>query len=466
MFMAAALLHAQSPTPTVVETTVIDAVADRSLTALAAGRAAGIALGDPFWLFKDAQLTASGHVQMLDDRGAAGTTDGLAAGSPRQSAAILCRSSLVRHIEHLPPEVTVRGRIARVAPGRRSGWLNLGADAGLQPGDRLLIRRSVSTHFDLPLARGKIELVRDESALAVFDPIVGNALPQPNDTAEIWPSPSDRRLGRVESTVLEVKPSDREELILTLAGTAADGLEVGRLVDLFRGRDYVGHATVVQIREANSLARTVRAGQKQPPQPGDRAWVRPPPGPPPRPLSTAIFQIDPSPDGDVALLAAGDTDGLQVGEEFLVRHQDAGDPRIRRDVAILTIRKVNEDFATAQVQPVSADGERVQQWDLAERRRPPSPDWREVGIVQQVSLKSRAAAITLEPGLAAGPGTVVRWIPEPAPADQARRPAGAAMIIHRSQDEAILYVPPGWGQVDYLANARIELAAESSSVGP
>ncbi|GMV96138.1 MAG: hypothetical protein AMXMBFR83_05060 [Phycisphaerae bacterium] len=452
----------QAPPVAVVESAVMDVVLERGLVACSAGRGAGVAVGDRFWVFRTRVPPAGGRILTVADNGSTGVVDaadGLAGGLP---AAILRSAALAACRETLPPETTIRGRLARTAPGRRSAWLDVGAASGLKVGDTLLIRRPVRAGFDLPLARGRVEIVREETALAGLEPVVGNALPEPGDLAELWPSPSDRASGRVESTVLSVRPADHEELILTLVGTESDGLAVGRLVDLFRGREYVGHAAIEQVGNPNSTARTIRAGQRLMPQAGDRAWVRPPPGPPARPIAAAIFQVAASPEGDLAQLAAGDTDGIKVPEKFVVRHQDPSDASVRRDIAELTINKVNDDFSIALIRPLTADGEKVRQWDFAERRRPGAPDWRAVGIVQRVSAGSRSAEVTLEPRSTLAAGRIVRWVPE-SPPDQPARPAGAAIVIHRSADEALIYVPPGWGNIEHMAHARVDLADGSSS---
>jgi len=454
-----------------LETAVVGFSSDRGVVALAAGAREGIEVGDQFWVFNNGRIDASGRIQFVSQDGSAGAAEAVAEIKPGRPATILKSSALTSYRDGLPPLVTIRGQVDRVPPGRGTAWLNLGGRSGLKIGDRLLIRRLAEGRLEVPLARGSVKLVRDETSLVVVEPLVGNALPEPKDTVELWPSPADRRIGRVESMVLATQPATEAggDLLLTLVGSAEDGIELGRLVDLFRGREYIGHATIVSVGDRNSTALMFNAGRRGRAEEGDRAWVRPPPGPPLRPLAAAIFEIKSTPDGDFAQIAAGETDGVTEGEKFLVRHTDPGDPTIRKTVAELTVRHVQTDFSTASIPPHQRA--QVRLWDFAERSEPSPPDWRGIGMITRPLPESRSAVAELEERSTAGVGRIVRLIPEePAGADAAPRPAAAAIVINRSTSpsglEATLYVPPGWGNVEELDNARVELADEPAPNKP
>lgn len=461
LFLAACPAFAQEGPRPVLETTVAGVAPDRGVVALSAGSRDGVEVGDQFWVFNEGRIDASGRIQFVSPGGSAGTAEGAAEVKTGQAATILRSAALSSYRDGLPPEMTIRGQIARVAPARGTAWLDLGARSGLKTGDRILIRRMAQGHLEVPLARGRVETVRDQTALVVLEPLVGNTLPQPEDTAELWPSPADRRMGRVESMVLATQPASEAggDLSLTLVGSADDGIEKGRLVDLFRGRQYIGHATIVEVGDRNSTAIMFNAGRRQRAAEGDRAWIRPPPGPPARPLRAAIFQIISTPTGDVAQIAAGETDGVTEGEKFVVRHTDPGDPTIRTEVAELTIQHVQNDFSTASIPPHQRQNVRL--WDFAERRSPALPDWREIGMITRVMPESSSAVADVEERSTATVGRIVRCMPEePAAPDAVRRPA-AAIVINRHGLEATLYVPPGWGNVQELVNARVGLADDS-----
>jgi len=468
LLLAGRAAWAQSPLRPVLETRVVG-ISERGMAAVAAGSREGVEVGDRFWVFRDGGIDASGEIQVVTDEGSAGAveeTAGISAGRPvtilRSAALAVCRDAL-------PPEATIRGRVARVAPGRRNAWLDIGARSGIKNGDALLIHRLTPGNVELALARGQVETVRDDSSLATLEPLVGNTLPRPGDIAELWPSPADRRMGRVESMVLATRPASEPEgdLALTIVGTAEDGLEKGRLIDLFHGRHYIGHGAITDVGERNSVALMFNAGRRQHARVGDRAWMRSPPGPPPHPLEAAIFQIVSTQDGDYAQMAAGETDGVRMSEKFVVRRQDPADPTIRKDIAELTVQKVESDHSVANIRLISPQGEPVRVWDFAERRLPALPYWRPVGIIGSPLPESRSAVADVDARSPATVGRVVRCIPEePVDPQESARPPGAAIVIHRSGDEAILYVPPGWGKLEELDRARIELAEEPAAPVP
>lgn len=462
---------AQMP-PAVLETTVTGFSPERAVVAVPVGSKAGVEIGDRFWVFRGGGIDAAGEIQVVTAEGSAGAAAGAADITPGRPVTILRSAALAACRDNLPPEVTIRGRIARVPPGRRNAWLDLGAHSGINVGDTLLVRRLTQNQVELPLARGRVEIVRDQTALVVLAPLVGNALPQPGDIAELWPSPADRRLGRLESMVLKTRPAAEPEgdLLITLVGTAEDGLERGRLVDLFRGREYIGHAAIADVGDRNCSALVFAAGRR--PQAeikeGDRACVRSPAGSPAMPLSAAIFEILSTPDGQFARIAAGETDGVQTGEKFIVRRRDDADATLRKDIAELTVQSVHVDHCTAGIHPLDPQAPPVRVWDFAERREPLLPDWRAIGIVQErVVPASHAVTATLEPLSTAVVGRIVRCVPEEPADPHAPAPrAAAAIVIHRSGDEAVLFVPPGWGQVEDLANARVELFDPTPATRP
>jgi len=151
------------------------------------------------------------------------------------------------------------------------------------------------------------------------------------------------------------------------------------------------------------------------------------------------------------LLAAGESDGVQVGEKLVVRRPDPVDASSSRPVAELTVRTVKVDYAGAHIRPLVADGVRVTRWEIAERCLPKRLEFRPIGTIEKVDFKSRSAVARIDERSAIiTPGQVVRWMPS------GEKPPGAAIVLRCTGARAILYVPPGWGDLRDAPDARVE----------
>jgi len=441
--------------PILLDTTVVEKHAEQDMVALAIGREAGVGVGDAFWVFDQSRVCASGSVFLVTPTRSVGrltrSVSRVAAGEPVvlvQGASVLaCR-------EALPEGVTLRGRLLRLPPGRRTGWLDLGRRAGLRLGDSLLVGRN-----GIPIARGRVTLLEDETALATLQPLVGNTLSQPGDAIALWPAPHGQRCGRIDSTVLDVRP-DPEGPLVTLVGTADDGLQEGRLVDLFRNGHYVGVAELVALSDPLSVARVIESASAQMPEVGDRAVVRPGPGPPVQPLAAAVFRVV---EGNYCLLAAGESDGVRIGEKFIVRRPGPEESAQTQAVAELTVRTVKVHHCGCDVRLLGKVDTPLMPWDWAERKKPPWAHWGPVGGLRQVDAIARSAVVDIDAGVSLARGQLVRWVPQ-ARGDQLARPdaywPGAAIVLHVTIDEALLYVPPGWGEIEYLNHAHVQIAGQ------
>lgn len=444
----------------VISTRVVDISAEQGIVALEVGSGQGISVGDDFWLWSDEGVTGWGEVFLVmadrcAGRLAAGATGTPTEVTPGQPAVILRHASLAELRDRLPPGATVRGTIARVAPGRLTAWIDISADSGLRVGDQMVVLRK-----GLPLSRGRISLLDAAAALTTLEPLVGNALPEPGDVVELWPAPSDACWGRLTTTILqvtEVEEGAGKGAQISIAGSANDGIRIERLVDVYRGRKYIGAANVVEVSSPNSRANMIVSASRMREDPerkhselwpaeGDRAIVRSAANAKPGPMLVAVFHID----QDYCLLAAGETDGVKVGETFLVRRQDPHDAMIWHDVALLTVKKVETSYSGALVRPLTSEVEGLRVWDMAERQLSGIEQWRTVGIVESVDVVSRTALTAIDPGCAVGPGDVVSWIPD------SEASLGGAVVLHRDPDRLILHVPPGWGDLAGLPRARVD----------
>jgi hypothetical protein len=306
----------------------------------------------------------------------------------------------------------------------------------------------------IPIARGHVVAVEDQTALATLRPVVGNALPQAGDAAELWPAPAERRQGRLNSIVLEVRKS-RDGPLIRFVGSSADGLVAGRLVDLYRQDAYVGVAVITDVLDPISVAQMIESASARPAAEADVAVVRP--APPDQPIRAAIFKVA---GGDYCLLAAGESDGVQVGEKFAVYRGDPEDPSRRQEVADLTIKTVEFYHSVATVRMLTGGPGPLLPWEFAERRMPAWTRWGAIGVVKQVDRAGRWVAADVDPRCRLRVGQLVRWAPTategPSPADKDRAP-GAAVVLAGDRDEAILHVPPAWGDLEHLDHAQVEV---------
>lgn len=434
----------------VVQTPVVGLSSDPAVVALGSGADAGLAIGDPFWLLNGTKVAGAGTVFLVDPTSSAGRYSG-SAGDGRGLTVVVVPGAALDHArESLPEGVTLRGKLVRVPPGRRTAWLDLGATAGLRRGDMLMVSRE-----GIPIARGQVADLDERTALASLRPVVGNAQPQAGDAVELWPAPAERRQGRLNSTVLEVLP-DRQGALVRFVGSMADGLVAGRLVDLFRQDKYVGVAVVNDVFDPISVAQLIESASIRKAEECDIAIMRP--APPAQPIRAAIFKVVDG--GEYCLLAAGESDGVQVGESFVVYRGDPEDPSRRQEAAELVVDAVKYYHSGAGVRMLNPAGGPLLAWEFAERRKPAWRRWGSVGVVLTVDQSGRWATADIDPRCKLQAGQIVRWSPTAGavstPVEKDRLP-GAALVLAASSDEAVLYVPAAWGDVAHLEHASVEV---------
>jgi hypothetical protein len=435
----------ESPVTPVLVTSAGEYNAERQLMTLGVGRDEGVSVGDRFWLFHEENITGTGTVYLVSGTQSVGRLSfaGRNVGA-RQSAVVLVGASLTALRRQVSPEVPIRSRVARVPPARRTAWLDFGRRSGLRQGDPVVIRR-----FGLPISRGQLEIVEEEVSLAALHPLVGNALPEPGDDAEIWPPPGVDLEVRLKSTILDVQGSS-EGSVITFVGTAADGIVENRLVDIFRKEQFLGVAAVREIYEPLSRALVMEPATRGTPEVGDAVLVRLRPGQPPKPLAAVVFKVA----GDYCLIAAGESDGVQINEKFVVRGPIPGGMGGMREIAELTIEAVKVDYSGARIRPLVADGVTVKAWDMAERRTTgKKPEWVYAGRIDLTHTDSRTLVATAELDVTLTGGQVVRWTPPQTTGGQ----PGAAVVIYVGADRTFLFVPPCWGNLAEAPGARVEI---------
>ncbi len=411
------------------------------------GRRQGVAMGDRVVVLDagdDLRILATGEVFVLDETGAAVRTDerleaDAAESRPataRRRAVVVPASFVARAKGAMPAGTTISGRAAAVGPAGRQVWIDLGRQSGLSEGDAVWIRRE-----DFPIARGRVESVLAQTALVRPRPLVTNAVPDVDDTVDLWPSPAAVRTDRPESVVMEATP-DKDGAILKLAGARRDGFTPERQLELFDGDNYVGLASVVMSSDRLCLAKALRAFCTTQPGVGLRAVARPATSRPAGRLSARIFDVR---EGFV-LISAGGADGVQAGQTFAV-------VRDGKVVARLEVQTVEVDFAGAEPIPPSPGepaGE-LRKWDVVVREpMEPSPV-RTAGAVRTVWRSGDWVLGASSAGSEPKTGEVLRIAAESPVAAIVARTAGTQML---------LYVPPGWGRATIMAGQRIERVSD------
>jgi hypothetical protein len=313
-------------------------------------------------------------------------------------------------------------------------------------GDTLMVRRRLMMDNQpvlMPIARGRIQLLEDETSLMGLDPLVGNAVTEMDDVVELWPAPGQARLGRVNSSILTIK-RDREGDILTIAGSQEDGFAPDRMIDVWRGTRFVGVATVSETGALPSKARMNHVQSLETPREGDTAILRAPSGPPLPPLIAPIYRIEES----YCLVAAGEADGVQRGEKMLVMRPDANEADSIAAFEI-TIEKVEISFSGGNVRQLDPVAKKLRVWEMAERKKPPWPRWNSAGIVSAVDASARVVLADIDPKCGVKPGDLLELVPGP------QSPIAAAVVLWRTADRCIATLPDGWGDAATLEQAKV-----------
>lgn len=449
VWAAPASQPAQSP---VVSARVTGQSESEPVVRLNAGRGRTISAGDACYILSDQHVTAGEVIVVGADESGARLNEDVAIDKDRE-AVILRHAALAVLSEYLPLESTISGRVARLVPGRATAWIDIGARSGIAVGRQVLVRREVVVNgatIDTPIARGEVLIVEAGTSLVSLQPVVGNAVTQRGDRVELWPSPGQRRLGRLDSAVLEVKP-DPKGAVVTLIGSEADGFEEGRLVDIYRADRFVACASVIEPGSRPlSKARVIDANSVEPLRPADagllRAILRAPPGPPVRPLRAPIFRVE----GDYCLVAAGEVDGVSVDEKLIVHRTDPNTNETQAVFAV-TLDQVKVDYAGGNITRLDPVAPGLAPWEFAERQTPPWPRWQSAGIVVGVDAASNTLKADVDPKSHIKPGDLIELIPD----EEGRH--GAAVVLWRSEDRCIAGVPRGWADLKSLPRAQVRV---------
>lgn len=433
--------------PVVVPIRISAVSTTQPVVALDRGSQGGVTTHDLVFAQASARQIRRGNVIVASAKSSAAQLAGSEPLAANAQAVVLKVDTLGSLCRFMPPEATIRGHIARLPPGRTTAWVDIGRLAGLQLNDTLLVRRR--TMMDnrpvlIPIARGKVQLLEDHTSLMELEPLVGNAVTEMDDSVELWPAPGQARLGRVNTSVLTIK-RDAEGDILTIAGSQEDGFIEARMLDLWRGTQFIGVAAVSEPSTLpRTFARTIKVASPDTPREGDIAVLRAPAGPPAQPLIAPIFRIE----GNYCLIAAGEVDGVQKGEKLRVFRTQPDSDEFTPAYEI-TIEKVEISYAGGYARELDATAEKLRVWEMAEREKPPWPRWTHAGIVSSVDATARVIFADIDPKCGIKPGELLELAPGP------ESPIAAAVVLWRTSDRCIATLPDGWGDVATLEKAQV-----------
>ncbi len=433
----------------IFETKIVGFDEAGGLVAMDAGSTNDITLDDPFWIFSETGIVCDGSIYLITDRQCVGRLNRQPSTAINVGLSVtLLRNTLIHPLrDRWPQGVTMHGRLTQVASDHKTAKLDIGRLVGLRPSDNLIIRRK-----GIPISRGRIVDLEENAANLSLQPLVSNALPEPGDAAELWPRPADRRLGRLSSWVLDVQQGNEGRQII-MVGTAADGLILDRVVDIYRQGKYIACAAINHVSDPLCTALIKEPMSADTPKAGDEVLARPATSLSDAPLSVAVFRVD---EDGYCLLSGGEDDGLHVGDKFIIRHQEPREPTVWQDVAELTITKLNQDFSGAYAYPLGPNLPPVALWDLADRLEPRLPQWRPIGILTETHLDMVSGIADIDPRSELKVGDLVRLAP-PAPNDEkTEAPLAAALVVHRFPDRLAIYMPLGWGTPQAMKNARVD----------
>jgi len=438
LFMAAgADTHPGSPA--VYVSTVVDMLPAESLVSIRGGSRQGLAVNDPVSVVDGARVVDTGQVMRVDAEqamvrlGSSSVANQALAG---KRAIVIPGSRLSEAKRRMPADTTPRGRVVVVGPASRQMWIDLGQASGLTADDNVWLLRD-----DYPIAQGRVARVLERSSLVLVRPLVSNTMSDIDDIVELWPSPAMRRTGRSESIIMAAKPNpDGAEL--TMAGSAREGFEPERQVELLNGAEYVGLAGITTASDRLCVAQSLRAFCTTQPTAGLHAKVRPPRKASDGRLEARLFDVRPG----YVLISAGERDGVEIGQIFLVMRE--GKPVIR-----LLVKAVKEDFAGAEPMKETDEETSIEpiQWDRVVRDPVPADPVRVIGEVEAVARGGQWVTLSLAEAGRPSVGDVVRI---------RTQPPTAALITVIGVEQGVLYVPPGWGIATITAGTAVETVAD------
>ncbi len=302
------------------------------------------------------------HDHQLIFRPLSGT---LPASPPARWRAWLIRASLVESLlDRWPTEAELCARIESVGPGAHTAWLSGSRAHDLYPGQTWLRRL-----YGQPIARLEVRLVQDDLAFCNVVRLVADLRLSAGDTVTLWPSPGDRGTGRLRTAVAFVEPAGGAQEVWVAAPPGTADASEARL-DVYRGRQYVGHAIVERWDERFWYARSLSAAGAGVIRVGDEARVRMPADKLAGRLEARVFEVVPE-----VLINAGELDGLSAGQKGVVH-------RGSRRLGVVEIQRTQPNYAVIRLAGGSSPFE-LQRLDEV-RFGPEPPEHRMAGRIVEI----------------------------------------------------------------------------------
>ena len=291
----------------------------------------------------------------------------------------------------LPAGSSISGRVTAANPDGIA-QITVTAPGSILPGDQFLVERE-----GWPIARLNVERVESDAATARVARLVSNADVAAGDVAWLWPTPIERRTGRLQSRVLRVQPqaADHEIWIPAPLPDAASSFTDRWIIR--RDGAYVGIADVEQLTDRFVVAAMPSALSIGQPRIGDDAVRRPAEDVAAGRLPLHVFRVE----GTYCLITGGEADGLTQDSRLVV-------VRGGRAVARLSVSMLNPDHcgATFVEKLVDEADFAIRLWD--EVYVGAKLQEREVcGQVAGAADRTGVVQVTWRPGVSVGVGRLV-----------------------------------------------------------
>ncbi|MGE3182016.1 MAG: hypothetical protein AB7N71_10320 [Phycisphaerae bacterium] len=234
--------------------------------------------------------------------------------------------------------------ITAIAPGNQSVWLNVGRRNGVKVGDEWLLE------LGQPAARFETVFVDETRCAALVVPLVSDLPLSVNDSVALWPSPADRRAGKLQSAIAYIDRTETDTRFWVPLPSSAIVPE-GTHVELARSGIVIALGILEKRSTPFSIIRLVAEipgssesanSAKSPangPVIGDRVHFRTPADIRARDYAPRVF----SRSGDKFLINAGEPESLKVGDTLkMFRNSQA--------VGVANVDRVQRTYAT--IRPV------------------------------------------------------------------------------------------------------------------
>ena len=239
-------------------------------------------------------------------------------------------ASLGEVAAELPHPLGVVGEIDAVEPGGRNVWVSVGSAFGVRPGNRFWQREAGQ-----PVARFETLFADSAVALARCVPLAAGYRPRPGARLELWPSPADRRDGRLRSAVTFVPTGAGGQVWLAAPSGAECPAEPQ--IDFFRAGRFLGNGTLERADERFWYVRPLAASFPVGLQVGDDAEIRTLADVEARRFRARVF----SSSAGGALINAGEVDGLETGMAAYAWRAD-------QPLGAVTIGRVETSFSVVE----------------------------------------------------------------------------------------------------------------------